>query len=70
MIPLGDIDLRHEIRLDHDSRMENCRRERGCVRRIYSGKVNGPKLSVTVAVYQGNGAEEVGKLPQFAESCE
>jgi hypothetical protein len=55
MIPLEDIDLRHEIRVDGDTGVV----ERAVVRRVYSARVEGRKSKFTVAMYQGNGAEEV-----------
>ncbi|KAJ7190482.1 hypothetical protein B0H12DRAFT_1172646 [Mycena haematopus] len=57
MIPLGDIDLRHEIRLK-DTGIVDYDRDRARVRRLYSAKIEGRKLTLTVAMYQGNGAEE------------
>jgi hypothetical protein len=59
MIPLGDIDLRHEIQVDRNTGVVGRQRERVCVRRVYSAKVEGRKSNFTVAMYQGNGAEEV-----------
>ncbi|KAJ7229298.1 hypothetical protein B0H12DRAFT_231730 [Mycena haematopus] len=58
MIPLGDIDLRREIRLNNTG-VVNLGPERARARRLYSAKVEGRKSTVTVAMYQGNGAEEV-----------
>jgi hypothetical protein len=57
MIPLGDIDLRREIRLE--TGIVGHRRERPRVRRVYTAKIEGRLSDVTVAVYQGEGAEEV-----------
>jgi hypothetical protein len=57
MIPLGDIDLQHEIQVDRG--VLGRWRRRGCVRRVYSAKVEGRKSDFTVTMYQGNGAEEV-----------
>jgi hypothetical protein len=57
MIPLGDIDLQHEIQVARG--VVGRRGGRGCVRRVYSAKVEGTKSDFTVAMYQGNGAEEV-----------
>ncbi|KAF7377030.1 hypothetical protein MSAN_00121100 [Mycena sanguinolenta] len=65
MIPMGDIDLRHQIRVD-DLRADkwdvlNAQpRERACVRRMHSAKaVIGRRRSrVTVAMYEGNDGEE------------
>ncbi|KAJ7300930.1 hypothetical protein DFH08DRAFT_907575, partial [Mycena albidolilacea] len=56
MIPLGDIDLRHEIQVDRG--VIGRRRGQGCIRRVYSAKVQSRKSDFTVAMYQGNGAEE------------
>jgi hypothetical protein len=55
IIPLGDINLQKEIRLNHETVVGH----RPRVRRIYSAKVDRGKSNVTVAMYQGNGAEEV-----------
>ncbi|KAJ7037135.1 hypothetical protein C8F04DRAFT_1393869 [Mycena alexandri] len=62
MIPLGDIDLQRqirvdEIRLDQNSRVIS-RQQHGCVWRVYSAKVEGRKSDMTVAVYKGETAEE------------
>ncbi|KAJ7300934.1 hypothetical protein DFH08DRAFT_122002 [Mycena albidolilacea] len=56
MIPLGDIDLRHEIQVDQG--VVGRRRGQGCIRRVYSAKVQSRKSDFTVAMYQGDGAEE------------
>ncbi|KAF8181360.1 hypothetical protein K438DRAFT_2169346 [Mycena galopus ATCC 62051] len=53
MIPLGDIDLRQEIR-----NIVYRQHARSRVRRVYSAKVHGQKSGVTVAMYQGTGAED------------
>jgi hypothetical protein len=57
MIPLGDIDLQHEIGSDFGT--VDRRREHPGVRRVYSARVKGRESSVTVAMYRGDGAEEV-----------
>lgn len=57
MIPLGDIDLQREILLDTGA--VDRRRERPRVRRVYTAKIEGRKSDVTVAMYQGEGAQEV-----------
>ncbi|KAJ7221318.1 hypothetical protein GGX14DRAFT_388502 [Mycena pura] len=55
IIPLGDLDLRHEISLDRRGVVSH-HRSRGRVRRMYSARLGShPK---TVAVYQGPGAEQ------------
>ncbi|KAF7330676.1 hypothetical protein MSAN_02453000 [Mycena sanguinolenta] len=60
MIPLGDIDLRWQIRVDEYTGVARSQRQRACVRRIHSAKarIDGRRTRVTVAMYQGNGAEE------------
>jgi hypothetical protein len=63
MIPLGDIDLQHEIRLDNDTGVVYRQCERLGVRRIYSARVG--DQSTTVAMYQGHGAEEVCHILHF-----
>ncbi|KAF7359780.1 hypothetical protein MVEN_00702900 [Mycena venus] len=57
-IPLGDIDLLHEIRVNYDSGIVDLQHKQTCFRRVYSARINGRKSKVTVAMYQGNGAEE------------
>ncbi|KAF7376999.1 hypothetical protein MSAN_00117800 [Mycena sanguinolenta] len=60
MIPMGDIDLRYEIRMDERTGVAYFQRQRACVCRMYSAKarIDGRKSKVTVAIYQGNDAEE------------
>ncbi|KAJ6484698.1 hypothetical protein C8R45DRAFT_290416 [Mycena sanguinolenta] len=58
MIPLGDIDLQREIRLDVGLGVLDRRRERACIRRVYSAKVEGKTSEMTVTTYQGDTAEE------------
>ncbi|KAF7340613.1 hypothetical protein MSAN_02133000 [Mycena sanguinolenta] len=61
MIPLGDIDLRHQLRMDeYTGVVESQPCEQAYVRRVHSAKaiVASRKSSVTVAIYQGNDAEE------------
>ncbi|KAF7340614.1 hypothetical protein MSAN_02133100 [Mycena sanguinolenta] len=63
MIPLADIDLRHEIRLDNSMGAAYSRpRERARVRRLYSAKIEGRKSTLTVAMYQGDNAEQILSL--------
>ncbi|KAJ6518423.1 hypothetical protein DFH09DRAFT_1373446 [Mycena vulgaris] len=59
MIPMGDLDLREEIRPRHRSGVVYPREGRASVRRVYSARVHGSKSKMTVAVYQGENAEEV-----------
>ena len=49
---MGNINLQHEIHLDNDSGVVN-------IRRVHSAKIDHGRSSVTVAIYQGDGAEEV-----------
>jgi hypothetical protein len=58
-IPLGDIDLGHEIRLDDRSGVVHHRRNRIPVRRMYSARVDSRQSDMTVTLYQGENAEEV-----------
>ncbi|KAJ7827424.1 hypothetical protein B0H13DRAFT_878918 [Mycena leptocephala] len=60
MIPLGDIDIQHEIRLNkfEGSSVVGRRGERAYVRRVYSARIDGKNAPTTVAMYQGPGAEE------------
>ncbi|KAJ6526072.1 hypothetical protein B0H19DRAFT_1275926 [Mycena capillaripes] len=58
LIPLGDIDLQREILLDHRSGVVNRQQGGRGVRRLYSAKIHGQNSSMTVAIYQGNGAKE------------
>ncbi|KAJ7079686.1 hypothetical protein C8R44DRAFT_824646 [Mycena epipterygia] len=56
-IPLGDLDLRNEIRLAGDGLVT--RQRRPCpVRRVYTARIEGKRLDMTIAVYQGENAEE------------
>ncbi|KAJ6462916.1 hypothetical protein C8R45DRAFT_1080519 [Mycena sanguinolenta] len=61
MIPMGDIDLRRQIQVDERRGIVNYQPHRqACVRRVHSAKarIDGRKSRVTVAMYQGDGAEE------------
>ncbi|KAJ7882265.1 hypothetical protein B0H13DRAFT_2539465, partial [Mycena leptocephala] len=59
MIPMGDIELLEEIRVDNETDVVGYHHpERRRVRRVYSAKIDGRKSGVTVAMYQGDGAEE------------
>jgi hypothetical protein len=63
MIPMGDIDLLEEIHPKKETGIIGRHHpERTRVRRVYSAKIDGRKSGVTVAVYQGDGAEEVGSI--------
>ncbi|KAJ6450158.1 hypothetical protein C8R45DRAFT_1224173, partial [Mycena sanguinolenta] len=58
MVPMMDIDLQREISLETSA--ANRQRKRPCVRRVYSAKLESQlrKGNMTVAMYQGDGAEE------------
>ncbi|KAJ7717394.1 hypothetical protein B0H16DRAFT_1897984 [Mycena metata] len=60
MIPMGDIDLQQELMVNEESGVIDRRlgHERSCVRRVYSAKVDGRNTDLTVAMYEGDGAEE------------
>jgi hypothetical protein len=63
MIPMGDINLLEEIHLNNETGVVGRHHpESTRVRRMYSARVDGRKAGLTVAVYQGDGAEEVGSL--------
>lgn len=57
-IQLGDLDLWHEIWLDHGSGVVN-RLPRTCLRKIYAARIGGRAAAMTAAVYEGPTAEEV-----------
>lgn len=57
MIPLGDIDLQHDIGSDFS--VVDRRRGRPRVRRVYTAKIKGRNSNMTVAIYEGDSAEEV-----------
>ncbi|KAJ7020822.1 hypothetical protein C8F04DRAFT_277332 [Mycena alexandri] len=58
---MGNIDLQHELLLINkkfgiiDRRSG---RECNCVRRVYSAKIDGRNTDLTLAMYEGDGAEE------------
>ncbi|KAJ7436176.1 hypothetical protein B0H11DRAFT_1394086 [Mycena galericulata] len=56
-IPLGDLDLRHEICLDSGGVVS--RRQGEPARRIYSARIEGKQSDMTVAVYEGQNAKEI-----------
>ncbi|KAJ6555815.1 hypothetical protein B0H19DRAFT_1070975 [Mycena capillaripes] len=62
MVPLGDIDLQHEIRFN-DSTGVDRKYERQGVRRVYSARLGGQ--NTTVGIYQRPGAEEVRYILLF-----
>jgi hypothetical protein len=58
-IAMGDIDLQREIHLNKHSGVADYWRERHSIRKVYSAKIDRGKSSATVAMYQGEKAEEV-----------
>ncbi|KAJ6555906.1 hypothetical protein B0H19DRAFT_1376880 [Mycena capillaripes] len=56
MVPLGDIDLQHEICFNNGTGIVDRRRAHSGVRRVYSAKLGGQ--NTTVVIYQGPGAKE------------
>jgi hypothetical protein len=70
MIPLDEIDLLEEIRLEDETYIVKRGGQRPHLRRIYAAKIEGRKSCLTVALYQGDGAEEVWYiklLPVFSD---
>jgi hypothetical protein len=64
-IPLGDINLLKEIRLDSRFGPVSRQRRESGVRRMYSAELEGHQSRrMTVAIYQGYGAEQVGPSTQ------
>ncbi|KAJ7509108.1 hypothetical protein B0H11DRAFT_1963851 [Mycena galericulata] len=59
-IPLGDVDLRHEIRMDA-SGVVHREGARTSTKKMYSARIEGRQSDMTVAVYQGENAEEKWK---------
>ncbi|KAF8129393.1 hypothetical protein K438DRAFT_1999924 [Mycena galopus ATCC 62051] len=57
-IPLGDLDLRKEIRLDEYGVVNRVHGQRAA-RRIYTARVEGKQSDMTVALYQGEHAQQV-----------
>ncbi|KAJ6561654.1 hypothetical protein B0H19DRAFT_1259317 [Mycena capillaripes] len=60
MISMGNIDLQseHKIHSDDETGVANFRSTRASFRRVYSAKIDGRTSDMTVAMYQGDGAEE------------
>jgi hypothetical protein len=70
MIPMGDIDLLEEIHFKNETGVVGRHHpERTRVRRVYSAKIDGRKSGVTVAVYQGDGAEEESSSELSGNEC-
>ncbi|KAJ7315062.1 hypothetical protein DFH08DRAFT_821022 [Mycena albidolilacea] len=57
-IQLGNLDLRHEIRLDHRSGMAHRLSPSNCVRRIYAARIDGVPAGMTAIVYEGSTAQK------------
>jgi hypothetical protein len=61
VIPLGHINLLHPIGLHGASGVANRKYGRNSVRRMYSAHIHDYKSTLAVALYQGEGAEDVCK---------
>jgi hypothetical protein len=59
MIPLGDIDLQREIRLNGDSAIIDRRDGRRYIRKMYTAKIYRKEADMTVAIWEGENAEDV-----------
>ncbi|KAF7353205.1 hypothetical protein MSAN_01508200 [Mycena sanguinolenta] len=57
-IPRGDLKLVKEVRLSTESGVVGCQSRGVGIRRIHHAKIRGDPGTVTVAIYQGDGAEE------------
>ncbi|KAF7375832.1 hypothetical protein MSAN_00473100 [Mycena sanguinolenta] len=66
-LPLGSIELRHEIRLQGAAAVLCRESRRGRVRRMYSAHVECRNTPVTVALYQGDKAEEDLRHPHILQ---
>jgi hypothetical protein len=62
IIPLGHINLLQEVGLHSGANVGQRKNGGNSVRRMYTARVHGCKSNMTVALYQGNGAEDVGFL--------
>ncbi|KAJ7223332.1 hypothetical protein GGX14DRAFT_657922 [Mycena pura] len=71
IVPRGDLDLLHEIQLDCESGVVYRRNERRTLRKVHSARIHGSKSPMTVAVYQGDNAEEEWKcdISKHANLC-
>jgi hypothetical protein len=59
IIPLGHVNLLHRIAVNSGSAVLHHGHGRTSVRRMYSAEIQGCKSKMAVALYQGDGAEEV-----------
>jgi hypothetical protein len=59
LIPLGDLNLLQEIGIHCGANVVHRKNGGNSVRRMYSARVHGCKANMTVALYQGSGAEDV-----------
>ena len=65
---MGDINLQQELMVTGHSGLVDRRRARNCVRRVYSAKIDGRSTDLTVAMYEGDGAEEVRDSIPFLDT--
>ncbi|KAJ7751367.1 hypothetical protein B0H16DRAFT_829805 [Mycena metata] len=76
-IPMGEIDLQHEIRFGDGPRVVIRRRGPRRAQRMFSARIDGCKTPMTVAWYQGPNAKERQDIsmhswllhPNFAQLC-
>ncbi|KAJ7461442.1 hypothetical protein FB451DRAFT_1404676 [Mycena latifolia] len=68
MIPLGDLNLHNEIRLDSGVAYRRWNSTRS-VRRMYSARIHGSKAPMTVALYESENAEEEWRQDVSRYSC-
>ena len=58
-IPLGDLNLLQEIGVQRGADVVHRKNGGNSVRRMYTARVHGCESNMTVALYQGNGVEDV-----------
>jgi hypothetical protein len=59
IIPIGDLNLLHQLELCSGSGAVRRRHGRTFVRRMYSAHIQGCKSNMAVTLYQGDGAKDV-----------
>jgi hypothetical protein len=62
VIPLGDLNLLQEIGIHRGADVVHRKNGGNSARKMYTARVHGYKSNMTVALYQGDGAEDVGFL--------
>jgi hypothetical protein len=59
MIPMGDLDLRHEVRQKAGSITTRRRRVKSSESKVYAARIHGSNTCMMAIIYQGYNAEEV-----------